>query len=69
MSSKTTSLMRWHHDKRKSDDTIRHPANSPAWKSFDEMHQWFASNPHNVKLRLASDSFQPSVNSKTSYSI
>ena len=69
MSSKTASLMRWHHDKRKNDDTMRHPGDSSAWRSFDEMHQWFASDPFNVKLGLVSDGFQPFAYSKTSYSI
>ena len=69
MSSKTASSMRWHYDKRKNDDIMRHPADSPTWKSFDEMYQWFASDPRNVKLGLASDGFQPFANSKTLYSI
>jgi len=63
MSSKTSSLMRWHHDKRKKDGTMRHPAISLAWKSFDELHQGFASNPCDVRLGLASDGFQPFANS------
>ena len=61
--------MRWHHDKRKKDGTMRHPADSLAWKSFDELHQGFASDPRNIRLGLASDGFQPFANSKTSYSI
>ncbi|XP_019253815.1 PREDICTED: uncharacterized protein LOC109232499 [Nicotiana attenuata] len=40
-----------------------------AWKSFDELHPSFASEPRNVRLGLASDGFQPFRNSKTSYSI
>jgi len=48
---------------------MRHPTDSPTWKSFDEKYQGFTSDPRNVCLGLASDGFQPFVNSKTSYSI
>ena len=61
--------MRWHHDERKKDGTMRHLTDSLAWKSFDELHQGFAYNPRNVRLGLGSDGFQPFANSKTSYSI
>ncbi|XP_049345089.1 uncharacterized protein LOC125809514 [Solanum verrucosum] len=41
-----------------------------SWKkSFDEIHPSFAVEPHNVRLGLASDGFQPFRNSKTSHSI
>ncbi|XP_052197326.1 uncharacterized protein LOC127804495 [Diospyros lotus] len=69
MSSKIASFMRWHHDKRVDDGVMRHPADSLQWKSFDEMHENFASEPRNVRLGLASDGFQPFAHSKTSYSI
>ncbi|XP_019248394.1 PREDICTED: uncharacterized protein LOC109227650 [Nicotiana attenuata] len=69
MSIKTSSLMTWHTDKRVDDGIIRHPADSMAWKSFDELHPSFAVEPRNVRFGLASDGFQPFRNSKTSYSI
>ncbi|XP_052176708.1 uncharacterized protein LOC127791014 [Diospyros lotus] len=69
MSSKIASFMRWHHDKRVDDGVMRHLADSLQWKSFDEMHENFASEPRNVRLGLASDGFQPFAHSKTSYSI
>ncbi|XP_016512128.2 uncharacterized protein LOC107829176 [Nicotiana tabacum] len=69
MCSKTSSLMRWHHDKKVNDGIMRHPADSIAWKTFDELHQSFASEPRNVRLGLASDGFQPFENSKISYTI
>jgi len=55
MSSKIASLIRWRHDKRTKDGIMRHLANSLTWKSFDEVHKGFASNPRNVILGLASD--------------
>ncbi|XP_033517330.1 uncharacterized protein [Nicotiana tomentosiformis] len=69
MSTKTSFLMTWHHNERVDDRTMRHPADSMAWKLFDELHPSFAAEPRNVRLGLASDGFQPFRNSKTSYSI
>nr|XP_009786859.1 PREDICTED: uncharacterized protein LOC104234908 [Nicotiana sylvestris] len=69
MSSKISTLMGWHHDKRVDDGIMRHPADSIAWKTFDELYQSFASEPRNVRLGLASDGFQPFGNSKTPCSI
>ncbi|WMV08999.1 hypothetical protein MTR67_002384 [Solanum verrucosum] len=48
---------------------MRHPADSMAWKSFDELYPSFAAEPRNVQLGLASDGFQSFRNSKTSHSI
>ena len=48
---------------------MRHPADSMAWKSFDELHPSFAAEPRNVRLGLASDGYQPFRNSKSSRSI
>ncbi|XP_049381430.1 uncharacterized protein LOC125846002 [Solanum stenotomum] len=69
MSTKTSTLMTWHKDERVDDGIMRHPADSMAWKSFDELHPSFALDPRNVRLGLASDGFQPFRNSKTSHSI
>ncbi|XP_049414815.1 uncharacterized protein LOC125877616 [Solanum stenotomum] len=48
---------------------MRHPVDSMAWKSFDDLHPSFAIETHNVRLGLASDGFQPFRNSKISHSI
>ncbi|CAN1129189.1 hypothetical protein LINPERPRIM_LOCUS17285 [Linum perenne] len=69
MSSKTASLMTWHHDKGSKDNVMRHPADSQAWKSFSVLHPQFSNDPRNVRLALASDGFQPFSNSKTPHSI
>ncbi|XP_060168937.1 uncharacterized protein LOC132599669 [Lycium barbarum] len=69
MSTKTSSLMTWNHDERVDDGIMRHPTDSMEWKSFDELRPSFAAEPHNVRLGLASDGFQPFRSSKTSYSI
>ncbi|WMV46610.1 hypothetical protein MTR67_039995 [Solanum verrucosum] len=69
MSTKTSTLMTWHMDERVDDGIMRHPADSMAWKSFNELHPSFALDPRNVRLGLAIDGFQPFQNSKTSHSI
>ena len=69
MSSKTAIKMRWHDEERIRDGIMRHPADSKAWKHFDELHQKFGSEPRNVRLGLISDGFQPFSNSVTPYSI
>ncbi|WMV09273.1 hypothetical protein MTR67_002658 [Solanum verrucosum] len=69
MSTKTSTLMTWHKDERVDDEILRHPTDSMAWKSFDEIHPSFALDPCNVQLGLVSDGFQPFRNSKTSHSI
>ncbi|WMV54979.1 hypothetical protein MTR67_048364 [Solanum verrucosum] len=61
--------MSWDHDKRVDDGIMRHPADSMAWKKFDELHPSFAAEPRNVRLGLASDGFQPFGMSKTPYNI
>uniref|UniRef100_M1BA48 Transposon protein, CACTA, En/Spm sub-class n=1 Tax=Solanum tuberosum TaxID=4113 RepID=M1BA48_SOLTU len=69
MSSKTSSLMRWHHDERVDDGIMRHPADSVAWKTLDKLHPSFATEPCNIRLGLASDGFQPFKSTKTPHSI
>ncbi|CAN1180949.1 hypothetical protein LINPERHAP2_LOCUS35056 [Linum perenne] len=59
MSSNTATLMRWHAEVRLNDGVLRHPADSPAWKTFDYRHQDFAADPRNVRLGLAADGFNP----------
>ncbi|XP_070019584.1 uncharacterized protein [Nicotiana sylvestris] len=57
MSSETCKAMRWHHDERIKDGVLRHPADSEAWKNFDNKYLEFAGDPRNVRLGLASDEF------------
>jgi hypothetical protein len=60
MSDTASSLMRWlKRDKIVSDGKVCHPADSIAWKHVDKMYPEFASDPCNVRLGLASDSFNP----------
>nr|XP_043639519.1 uncharacterized protein LOC122610612 [Erigeron canadensis] len=59
MSSKTASLMKWHHVDRVKDGKLRHPADTLVWKDFDQKYPEFARDPRNVRLTLASDGFNP----------
>ncbi|XP_073152348.1 uncharacterized protein [Henckelia pumila] len=43
MSSKTSENMQWHSKKRVSDGVLRHPADLPAWKTFDERYPEFGA--------------------------
>jgi hypothetical protein len=38
---------------------MHHPADSIAWKYVDKMYPTFVSDPHNVRLGLAFDRFNP----------
>ena len=70
MSAKTAKEMRWHKEQRIDDGIMRHPTDSPTWKSFDEEFSSFAEDPRGVRLGLAADGFQPFNNfGGTSHSI
>ncbi|XP_071728492.1 uncharacterized protein [Rutidosis leptorrhynchoides] len=53
---------------RTKDGILRHPADSPAWKTFDYQNSEFAKEPRNVRLGLASDGFNPLGNMGVSHS-
>ncbi|XP_073102502.1 uncharacterized protein [Elaeis guineensis] len=59
MSSKTAELMRWHEKERTKDGVQRHPADSIAWRTFDERNPSFAADCRNIRLGLAADGFNP----------
>ena len=69
LSSKTASDMRWHDEERIQDGLLRHPADSPLWKDFDQKHPVFASDSRNIRLALATDGFNPFRSMNVSYSI
>ncbi|XP_042961531.1 uncharacterized protein LOC122296147 [Carya illinoinensis] len=70
MSTKTARAMRWHVDARVDDPScMRHLADSKAWKDFDNKHLAFSQDPHNVRLGLVSDGFNPFNNMSKPYSI
>ena len=60
--------MRWHAEERNDDGNLRHPADSDAWKDFDNKHAEYALEPRNVRLGLATDGFNPFGNMNINYS-
>ncbi|XP_041994040.1 uncharacterized protein LOC121744538 isoform X1 [Salvia splendens] len=67
MSTKTASHMRWHAENRTKDGCMRHPADSPAWNTFDRLHPNFARESRNVRLGLAADGINPFKNMSVSH--
>ncbi|XP_012841495.1 PREDICTED: uncharacterized protein LOC105961778 [Erythranthe guttata] len=59
LSSKTSEHMIWHKRNGQESETMRHPCDGEAWKSFDESYPLFSSEPRNVRLALSSDGFSP----------
>ena len=68
LSSKTAQFMRWHAEGRTKDGCLRHPADSPAWKTFDFFHEDFSSEHRNIRLGLAADGFNPFKTMSVSHS-
>ncbi|KAM3386984.1 hypothetical protein ACQJBY_010090 [Aegilops geniculata] len=59
MCKETATLARWHDEGRtKQHGVIRHPADSEAWKKFDEKHG-FADDCRNIRFAIATDGFNP----------
>lgn len=58
--------MRYHDEERVKDSILRHPADSLAWNTLDDLHPHFASETRNVRLGLANDDFNPFRNSQHS---
>lgn len=48
---------------------MRHPIDAESWNKFDQDHSWFAQDACNVRLGMASDSFNPFNNMAKPYSI
>ena len=59
-SKKTAEELQSHKLKRKPmDNELSHPADGEAWKDFDRKYEWFANDPRNIRLGLATDGFNP----------
>ncbi|WMV19316.1 hypothetical protein MTR67_012701 [Solanum verrucosum] len=62
--------MRWHKATYLDEtNVLRHPVDSEAWKEFDKNHTWFAQEPHNIRLGLTTDGFNPFGNMSTNYNM
>ncbi|KAH0754685.1 hypothetical protein KY290_024955 [Solanum tuberosum] len=62
--------MRWHKETYLDEtNVLRHLVDSEAWKEIDKNHTWFAQEPRNIRLGLATDGFNPFGNMSTNYSM
>ena len=52
-------LMTWHQSTRSTDEVMRVPADSPAWKHIEEKWPTFWEEPRNLRLGLAMDGINP----------
>ncbi|XP_057250629.1 uncharacterized protein LOC130591359 [Beta vulgaris subsp. vulgaris] len=51
--------LRWHADGRKKDSLLKHPADSPEWKSINRLHKAFGNEDRNLRLGLCTDGMNP----------
>ncbi|XP_058214245.1 uncharacterized protein LOC131325811 [Rhododendron vialii] len=58
----------WHYTHRSSDAKMRHPVDSPTWKTIDDKWPSFSGDPRNLRLGLATDGFNPFRNLSSTYS-
>jgi hypothetical protein len=69
-SKKVSEEARWHKLKRKAvENELSHPSDGEAWKDFDKQYDWFAEDPRNIRLGLATDGFNPFGKMSSSYSM
>ena len=62
------SNLTWHAVGRKNDGLLRHPADSPQWKTIDHLYPKFGAEPRNLHLAFASDGMNLFGNLSTSHS-
>ena len=62
------SNLKWHAVDRINDGFLRHPADSPQWKTIDHLYPEFGAEPRNLRLGLASDGMNPFGNLSTNHS-
>ncbi|XP_020258143.1 uncharacterized protein LOC109834511 [Asparagus officinalis] len=58
-SSQMAKDLRWHFDNKSTDGKMRHPVDSLAWDLVNDKWPSFAADPHNLRLGLATDGFNP----------
>ena len=51
--------MQWHSEKCINHGVLRHPADVEPCRNFDNIYNEFALEPRNVRLRLATNGFNP----------
>ncbi|XP_074373547.1 uncharacterized protein LOC141713881 [Apium graveolens] len=61
-------LMRWHMEGRKSDGMLRHPADSPQWRTIDGKFPEFGQEARNLRPGLCVDGMNPYLTLSSQYS-
>ncbi|KAL5562732.1 hypothetical protein UlMin_032479 [Ulmus minor] len=49
----------WHADRRINDGMLRHPADTPQWKTIDRLYLEFSRDARNLRLGLSTDGMNP----------
>jgi len=58
----------WHTHGRKNDGLLCHPADSPQWKTIDQLHPNFGQDSRSLRVGLAFDEINPFGNLSTNHS-
>ena len=58
-SASTAQLLTWYSNRRIEDGQMRHPADSPSWRSVDYRWPDFGNEPRNLRLALSADGINP----------
>ena len=58
-SAHDASNLTWHSVSRINDGLLRHPTDSPQWKTIDHLYPEFGAEPRNLRLGLALDGINP----------
>ena len=67
-SAERAEQLTWHDTHKSQDGMMRHPVDSPAWKSIDNKWPTFAAESRNLRLGLSSDGFNPFGDFSSRYS-
>ena len=62
------SMLRIWHGTMINALTMRHPADAPQWKTFDDNHTDFSAEPRNLRLGLSTDGINPHSNMSCQHS-
>ncbi|KAH7838941.1 hypothetical protein Vadar_032995 [Vaccinium darrowii] len=58
----------WHSTHESTDGMMRHPVDSPTWKTINAKWPSFSADPRNLRLGLATDGFNPFGDLSSTYS-
>ncbi|XP_074323939.1 uncharacterized protein LOC141660855 [Apium graveolens] len=68
VNKKDAKLLRWHVEGRKSDGMLRHPGDSPQWRTIDGNFPEFTVEPRNLRLGLCANGMNPYRTMSSNYS-